>query len=296
MNLFFINNNTTLFCSILAIEHLGLDWAKSVAGLSRGTNGEWLPFNKTYNLETKTGFKEFQSLIKNQATAFKVFAPHDGSSKGLRQRAIKSAFCEKVYYLEEGLLSYKTHPFRLSSDAKKLCRLPLLGKRFEKLLEKPFFSAYNPYFIALSRDAFPFADRDSIIAVEKPEKFLRYYAPRISQPAFIMLATPAEPFEPILHAYKQISDSKETRDVYLKLHPDAHKERYREMTKKITSNAKRIGARLLDAGTVIEAEVLLHGHHLIGNPTTSLAFYAEMLGGEYTAVNPWADVNLTSQI
>jgi len=296
MNFFFINNNTSLFCSILAMEHLGLDWAQSVAGLSRKTNGAWLPFNQTYDLEEKAGLKEFQSLIKNQVTDFKVFAPHDGSSKGLRQRAIKSNFCEKVYYLEEGLLSYKTHPFRLSSDARKLCRLPLTGKRFEKFLEKPLFSAPNPNFLALSQDAFPFAARESVVTFEKPEKFLRYYSPRISEPAFIILATPAEPFEPILRSYKEISGSCNTRDVFLKLHPDAHKERYREITKEITNKAKRIGAHLLDAGTVIEAEVLLNGHHLIGNTTTSLAFYAEMLGGEYTAVNPWVDANLTSQI
>ena len=288
MNLFFINNNTSLFCSILAIEHLGLDWTQCIAGLSRKTDGHWLPFAETCDLETAAGCGTLGQLIKGRTEAFDVFLPHDGAGKGIRRRAINHPCCRQVYYLEEGMLSHKAYPYRLSSDARKVCNLPFVGRRLEKLLEKPLFGAPDPRFLALGQGAFPFADVDRVITLDDHRNILRYYSPRIHEPAFIMLATPAEAFEPILQACKDLAGRSYTRPIYLKLHPDAYKDRYQRRTGEIISAAGDVGASVLDPGTLIEAEILLNRHHLIGNRTTSLVRYSTMLGGAYTAVDPGA--------
>ncbi|MEX0449083.1 hypothetical protein V6X63_04905 [Spiribacter sp. 221] len=291
MNVFFINNNTSLFCSILSIDHLGLDWSQSVVALSRKTDGSWLPFAKTYDLDTSKGFERFQGLLKDRSQAFNVFLPHDGASRGIRRQAINHSGCQQVYYLEEGMLSHEAYPYRLSTDARKVCRLPIIGKALVKKLQKPLFSAENAKFLALSEYAFPFANRDTVIPLSDYQGMLQYYSPRINRQAFIMLATPAEAFEPILGAYKELANQSEPKPVYLKLHPDAYKHRYERRTAEIIRSASDVGAGVLDPGTIIEAEVLLNGHHLIGNQTTSLAMYSRMLGGGYTAVDPWASAD-----
>jgi len=287
MNFFFINNNTSLFCSILAIEHLGLDWAQCKAGLSRSTDGYWIPFAEIFDLDTPDGFKAFDQMIKGQKEAFNIFLPHDGASRGIRRRAINHPQCQQVYYLEEGMLSHKIYPYRLSSDARKVCNIPFVGRFLRRALQKPLFGALNPRFLALGEGAFPFAPINSVLTLNNYACLLRHYSPRIHQPAFVMLATPAEAFGPIVEAYKEIAHRSRPRPVYLKLHPDAYKIRYQRRTAEIVSAAQEVGADMLDAGTIMEAEIILNRHHLIGNQTTSLALYSTMFGATYTAIDPW---------
>ena len=269
---------------MLAIEHFNIDLNSTTIALTRETNGGILLGAKIYDLEKYSDKVALRKKIKKQPEDFSVFLPHDGASRSIRREAINHPLCRNVFYLEEGTLSHLTYPYRLSNDAKKICKIPILGRKLEKFLRKPYFSAPNKNFVRLTTGAFPTEKRNSIITLSNSESITKYYKPRIKKSAFILLISQSVQFENFYAACGDFFRSETKKAVYVKMHPDLYKEKLKNKRGKIVEFFNSVGAEILDSGTIVEAEMLLRRHHVISSTNSSLAYYAHYFGSEYTMI------------
>lgn len=280
-NIFFINNNTTLISAILASEKNSIDLKNSIAAFSRRFNSKAFASNNTFDLETCAGTEGLKQFLNNNRSPLNVFLPHDGPRDGLRMRAIKKRHGGSVNYLEEGALAYLDSPRRLSGDIKRLSRLPLVGSIFEKLGSKPWFGQKGAAFWGLSDEAFPWVTHNRYVLNLTEIDISQYYTNVVRTEANIVLWHPTDNPVGAVDAYKGLSVKKRQKPLFLKLHPDALKEKHAGRTAKFLSLFEALGAVVLSSDTIIEFEVLSLGHCVIGSTRTSLKRYVEKFGGEY---------------
>jgi len=278
--IFLVNNNTTLLVALLTLDHLGIEKKHSTFIASRGTSVPRLAGVQVKNLPSKRRTK-FLKKEKLSDEPYHIFTPHDSAMKPVGRLLLNNRNCRSVSYLEEGGLAYENDPVTLSSTARKVGRIPVVGSIFTHSLAKPWFGCQEAEYFCLFDGAFPWVEEARRTVLENTCRIRKYYRHRLEPGAVVVLfSNRAELMAGVLAAEDNVM-TRHCQKVFLKPHPDLLRrpEQIFELTGNLTGREKDY--EVLGETCILEAEMMAGKIFVLGNHITSLRRYAGLLGSTY---------------
>lgn len=173
----------------------------------------------TFTHYRKICSKDFITGIKTYFNEgkFSLYIPHDDCCHGVSYIALKSRFCHRIIYIEEGNLSYINTKYKYSERKRYsfFIKIPFI-KNF--LRTKKFFN--GNYCVKFFKNAFPFINNDNTVLLDLACAINNYsYVCKTTDCDHVILINPKDNIENLAIILNQIKNINNRTKVYIKLHP-----------------------------------------------------------------------------